>query len=251
MRTTLLILAGLAALAFGLVARMPAAFVADWADSNIPGLTVSGASGTALDGRVQHVLYKGLPLKNVRWHIQPWSLLVGELQAEIRIATDTGGIQATISRSLFADGLTITDVHGSASLGWLAQRAGYTFIPISGRLSLDLKRVALTSAGQIKAVTGQATVSDVYWQLIRPPALLGRFSAKITSESGTVTVKITDSDGPLAVKGSAQLQPNNVYQLTVRLRPRTSADPRVKQLISELGNANANGWYRISTQGRL
>lgn len=251
MKTTLLILAGLIALAFGLVTRMPAAFVADWADTNIPGLTLSGATGTALEGRVGHVLYKGLPLKQVQWDIQPWSLLLGEVEADIRVATDAGGIEATISHSLWGDGLTLTDVHGSASLDWLAQRAGYTFIPVSGRLSLDLAQLTLTGDGQVTDVAGQATANNIHWQLIRPPALLGRLSAKISSEAGIVTLEITDSDGPLAVKGSAKLQPGNVYQLNFRLRTRTEADARLKRLMAELGNPDADGWYRISTQGRL
>lgn len=251
MRIGLLILAGLTALAFGLVTRMPAAVVADWADANIPGLTVSGATGTALDGRVGRLLYRDLPLQGIRWQIHPWPLLWGEVRAGIRVATDAGGVVADLSYSLLDGDLSLSHIAGSASFDWLAQRAGYTFIPVSGRLSVDLERVRLTSEGQIAAIRGHAAANNIHWQLIRPPALLGRLGADIRSESGTITIEITDSDGPLALQGSAVLQASNIYQLDVRLRARSSADPRLKQLLTELGDADANGWYHIRTQGRL
>lgn len=251
MRVALLIAVGVVALAYGLVTRMPAAFVANWADTNIPGLTLSGAAGTALDGHIKRVLYRDLPLQDIAWQIHPWFLLLGKAQVDIRIATDAGGIDAGFRYPLLGGDVVVTNLNGSASFDWLAQRAGYTFIPVSGRLGLDLERIVLSPKGQISAVTGQATANNIRWQLIRPPALLGRLGVAITSETGTITAKVTDSDGPLAVKGSVALTANNIYQLNIRLRARSGAEPRLKRLLSELGDANANGWYRIHTQGAL
>lgn len=253
MRTALLVFAGLAALAYGLVTRMPADVLAHSAETNISGLNISGTSGTALDGRVTGLVYKGFPLQGIEWHIKPWTLLLGALEADIHVGTDLGGMETHIKRSLFGGGLALTDIQGGATLGWLAKHAGYAFLPVSGRLKLDLSHVTLASNGQIKSASGTATITDIHWQLMHPPAFLGRISAEISTESstGTTMLRITESKGPLIVKGKAELNADNTYWLNIRLRPRDGAKPRVKQLISELGNADANGWYRIQTRGQL
>lgn len=251
MRTTLLILVGLAAFAFGLVTRMPAAAVAAWTQANVPDLTIRGATGTALDGRAARVLYQDLTLESVEWRTQPWTLLLGRASADIRAATDTGGLQATITRSFLGGGIALSDVDGTASLGWLAQRAGYTFVPVSGRLRLDLTQLTLTSTGDVESTTGTLEASSLRWELINPPAQLGRLGAIISAESGAITLEITDSDGPLAAEGNARLQPGGSYRLDFRLRARTEAEPRLKKLLSELGDADTNGWYRIRERGQL
>lgn len=251
MKRGVLVIAGLLALAVGLVVQMPARVVADWAESGMPGLTLSGVSGTALDGRVARLLYKDLPLQNIDWQARPWSLLLGRAGADIRIATDTGGLEAAVSRSLFGGHLTASDVSGSASLGWLAQRAGYTFIPVSGRLGLELDTLTLNADGRVQSADGRIRADGLRWELINPPAPLGRLGAAINAESGTFTANIDESDGPLAVEGNARLQANGVYRLDVRLRARTEAEPRLKKLLGELGDTDADGWYHIRERGRL
>lgn len=250
-RTTLLILVGLLAFAAGLVARMPATVVAEWAESNIPGLMLSGVSGTALDGRVARALYRDLPLQDISWEVQPWQLLLGQANVEVHVATDTDGFEATVSRPLLGGDITISNLTGSASVGWLARRFGYTFIPVTGQLTVQLHRVVVSTGAGLKAAHGRLSVSGLRWELIKPPAPLGSVRVKVTTEADAIIAHITHSDGPLAVAGSARLQPGGRYRVNIRLRPRPEADRRLQELLSELGNADSDGWYRIAASGRL
>lgn len=251
MKRSVLILAGLGALAVGLVVYLPAAIVADWAESSVPGLRISGVDGTALDGRASRVLYNDLPLEDLSWSVRPWSLLLARAGADISVATDAGGLEATVNRSLLGDGLRVSNLAGAASIEWVARRAGYTFVPVSGRIRADIARLALDAGGGIVSARGHVEADGLRWELLNPPAPLGRAAAAIDATDGTATVKITDSDGPLALDGDAELQKNGTYRLNLRLRARGEADPRLKKLLTELGETDSEGWYRIAERGRL
>lgn len=245
-----LIAAGLFGLAVGLLARLPAPIAAGWLESALPALSVSGVSGSVWEGRAARALYRDIPLLDVQWSLAPWALLTGSVAATVSTATDAGRLQATVSRGL--DGaLVVTDAYGVASLAWLARRAGYTFVPISGQIRLALERAVIAPDGNVQALAGQLTARALHWDLLKPSPLLGTFTAALTGEAGALRAQIVASEGPIALDGSAALSPAGVYRLDLRLRARENADPRLVELLTELGQADPEGWYRIAEQGRL
>lgn len=250
MNWKLVILAGVLALVVGLVWRLPATVAAGWVQSAVPNLTLAGTSGTALSGSAAQVLYDDIALEDLSWELQPLRLLIGQFAVQLSTATDVGRIEASLRRGL-GGSLSAGPVNGQASLAWLARRAGYTFVPLSGSLILAVDNAELDSAGQVQTLTGRVQARGLQWDLLKPPAPIGNFAGVVSGEAGDLELTIEEADGPVDVEGQASLAGNGIYRLDLRLRARAGADDRLKKLIEQLGRPDNQGWYPIVERGRL
>lgn len=249
MNLKLLITAGLIALLIGLIVRLPAPVAAGWVESQVPGLRLTGVSGTALAGRVQYLGFNEVTLENVRWQMAPLALLAGQVRAALQVSTDAGSISGDFSHSLFGN-TRVQNLNGSASLAWLGGLAGYRFVPLDGLLRLQDVAADL-EAQNLAHAQGQVLINNAIWLLMNPPVGFGNFSAAIESHEQGYGLQVNDSDGPLAVEGGARLANNNSYTVDIRVRARAGADARLKKLLSQLGRPDASGWYRLKERGNL
>lgn len=249
MNLKLLIPVGLIALAIGLITNLPAPVAAGWVESQVPGLRSTGVSGSAFEGRAQYLGMNEVTLENVSWQLSPLALLTGHAKATLKLSTDTGSLSGDFSHSLLGH-TQIKNLNGDASIGWIAGLAGYRFVPMDGLLSLqdveaDLENQLLVSA------QGRVLLNSANWLLFKPPVTFGNFTAEINSDGENNTLQVLDSDGPLDVQGGAQLVNNKNYSANLQVRARAGADQRLKDLLKQLGNPDAQGWYRINERGQL
>lgn len=249
MNLKLLIPAGLIALLVGLILYLPAPVAAGWVQAQVPGLRLTGVSGSVFSGRVQYVGLNDVTLENISWEFSPVSLLLGRADINLKTATDTGSISGDFSHNIFGQ-THVQNLNGSASLAWLARLAGYRFVPLDGLLTIhDLD--ATIKGQKIADGKGQISLENANWLLVNPPIIFGNFTAAVSSDGKTSAVKILNSDGPLKADGGAQLTGNNHYQANLRVRARAGTDKRLKKLLTQLGKPDAQGWYRINEQGNL
>lgn len=246
-----LAVAGMLAFAIGLIVLLPARVATAWIQGPGDGISLSGIHGTWLNGQARQVRFGTSVLKNVHWQWQPAALFSGRIALTLHAATDLGGIRATAAQT-FRGTTALTNLHGRASVGWLAQHIGYTFVPISGQLTFDMDRVALNDQLTPIAASGQLYLARVYWQLTQPPLQLGRYAATISTHDGQIRLQMAGRDGPLAVRGHVTVSTaSRQYTLRARLRPRAGAEQRLRSLLGMLGEADASGAYRIQMQGQL
>lgn len=246
-----LFVAGLLAFVVGLIAFLPARVVVGMVEANAEGLHFGGVSGTLFEGRALYASAPQASVQNLHWNLQPSALLTGRLAVSMDFDTDLGGVSGTAAYTLWGT-TTLSDLHGSATLDWLGTRAGYTFLPVSGDLTFDIEHLALGDNFLPAAIEGQLRLSNVYWQLMRPALQLGSYAADLSQVDGRLQATLADSSGPLAIKGQASVTPDSgAYSVSAQLRARASADERLKNLLSALGQADNAGWYRIRQQGRL
>ncbi len=241
---------GVVAFIVGIVVFFPARVAAEWAESAVPDITLGGVSGTLLDGRARYAAGPGAAVENLRWTLHPGALLTGRLAADIRIDSDISGFSGTVARSFWGT-TTISDVQGAASLSWLAKLAGYTFLPLSANLDAATDALSLNDSLTLSALEGRLQLTSTQWQLVEPPLQLGGFAATVEQTENGLTLRVTESDGPLAIRGQAQLDANRQFQVDMRLRARAGADDRLENLLDQLGEADAQGWHRVRQQGRL
>jgi hypothetical protein len=242
-------LIGLITFIIGLVAFLPARVAAGWAEHMGP-IAMGGVTGTLFDGRASYISGPDGAIKNVAWTLEPASLLLGRISARLNIDSDLGGFDANVSRSLFGQ-TTIENVTGSASASWLAKLGGYTFLPLSGDVRVNIDEAVFDDELHFDALAGQINLVNTRWQLFNPPVPLGRFTAALGRSDDGLRVTIVESDGPLAIDGGLSLDETKRYLLDVRLRARAGADERLPQMLEQLGRANAEGWHPIREQGRL
>lgn len=241
---------GMAAFVVGLVTFFPARVAANWLESAVPAVTLGGVSGTLLDGRARFVAGPGAAVEDLRWTLHPGALLTGRIAADIQIDSDLSGFSGTVSRTLWGT-IRLSGFQGTASLGWLAELGGYTFLPIAADLGVTIDTLILDDALKLSALEGNVRLSNARWQLMRPPLRLGSFAATVDQTDNGLQLVVTESDGPLAIRGSARLDASKRFQLDVRLRARAGADDRLKNLLDRLGQAGGQGWYRVRQQGQL
>lgn len=240
---------GLIAFAIGLVYYLPASLAAGWVADDTP-VRLDGVSGTLLDGRAAYASLPHGALDNLHWQVHPGALLLGEISATVQVDSDLGHISGQITRGVLG-GNKIDDVHGEATIGWLSDLAGYTFVPLSGRIALDLDHAAFNDNLKVTALDGRIQLTNSRWQLLDPPLDLGRFRAGLERVDEGVKARMLDSHGPLALTGSIQLSDDQHYELDVKLRARTGADTRLEPMLQQLGSPDSQGWYHVRERGSL
>lgn len=240
---------GVISFLIGALYLLPAQVAADWIESRIP-LRLSGVTGTLIAGHANYVRGSTWSLDNLSWTLHPLDLLLGHLTADFHVDSDLDGFNGTLTRSLFG-GTRIDNLSGDASATWLARLGGFTFLPLSGRLGVDISHAVFNNQLQVSALKGHLQLSHTRWQLVNPPVDLGRFRTNLQHTNNGIRVAITDSQGPLAVDGDITLGPSRHYDLDVRLRARTGADKRLGQLLAQLGPGNAEGWHPVRETGQM
>jgi len=250
-KTTRLLVVGLIAFAIGLVCFLPARVAAGWVASSTP-VQLGGVTGTLFEGQASYASFPDGGVDNLSWTLHPMSLLLGRASAHVSFNSDLDGFSADISRSLLSGNTHVSDASGNATLGWVAKLAGYTFLPLSGSLQLDISDIRFDDALAVSALSGQVTIDQARWELINPPLALGRVQTVLDrTDAGLLRARVVDSSGELAIKGDATLSQAQAYSLNAQLRSRAGADDRLKQLLTQIGRPDNQGWYRISERGRL
>lgn len=240
---------GLVFFVIGLVAFLPAHVVAGWIESQ-PGLELGGVTGTLFAGHAAYASGPGGTVENLDWTLNPATLLLGGLSADIRVDSDRRGFSAVVTRSLFGN-TQIDNLSGSASTGWLAQRAGYRFMPLAGDVTVDISHIKVDGEQRVTALDGYISIGSARWQLANPPLMLGDVDTAIDHTENGIRARITDSEGPLAVEGQVTIAPTRRYDVDARVRARAGAEDRMSDLLGQLGQADDAGWHRIREQGRL
>lgn len=249
-RTLVFPVVALLAFMIGLVVFLPARVVAGWVESNTP-VQMSGVTGTLFDGQASYVSLPDGGVDNVHWQLHPTALLLGQASAHVRFNSDLDGFSADISRSLLSGRTQVSQTAGDATVGWLAKLAGYTFVPVSGSVALDIQNVRFNDSLEVSALNGQVTLAKSRWELLSPPLALGRIQMALDHTDTGIRARIVDSKGALAAKGHATLTADQNYALDIQLRARAGADDRLKDILTELGKADSEGWHRVNESGRL
>lgn len=242
---------GVLTFVIGLLVFFPARVATTWFEAWSEGIRISGVRGTLLDGSARRLVAGQTTVEGLTWNVQLTSLLTGRFAAAVHVTTDRGGISGTAAYTFWGTP-RLSDVHGSATLGWVAERAGYTFLPVTGDLTLRIEELALNDQLLPAAIDGRFRLANVHWQLVQPSLKLGSYSARLGQSESQLEMTVTDSSGPLAIKGNAAFSPQSRrYSLNARLRTRAGADQRLKNLLGMLGRPDNAGWYHIRQQGRL
>ena len=243
------LLVGLVTFLIGLVAFFPARIAAGWVESSTP-VTLGGVTGTVFDGHAGYVQGPGGAIENLDWRLHPLNLLLAQVAADIEVDSDLGGFSGRVTRSLFG-GTHVRNLTGSASAGWLAKRGGVTFLPLSSDVAVDIREASVDDQLNFSALDGAVRLGNTRWELFNPPVELGQFETVLAHGDDGIRATIVDSNGPLAIDGSATLTPERRYRLNVRLRARAGADDRLDGMLDQLGEGDDEGWHRVQEQGSL
>lgn len=247
MRVLGYVILGLLAYAVFLLATLPATQAVALLQQQIPQLRAAGVSGTAWSGEAAVLQVEGQTLRRVDWQIRPWSVLLGELQLDLRL--QDADLSGRASVGLKPDG----SIHLSGvDLNLAAAAASNLFnvpVDLGGQFQLRL------DSAQLQGRQLQSAEGEVRWQraaVTAPVAqALGEFVARLSTVEQGVQAQVKDDGGPLQLDGTALLTPAGAYNFNGAVAVRDPQEKMLVQGLQALGRPGPDGRVPLLYSGRL
>lgn len=229
------------------IATLPATLLLNALEDS--GVSAAGVEGTVWRGQAQIVRVNGTALGRVAWDLHALALLKLQLKADVKLTRSDGFAQCVLSaRSL--ERITLDELTASMPLSALpiapSAAAGGTLNAKFSQLTLE--------AGWPVAANGSADVINVSGGWLRPPARASYrvvFPAPGAEAADALVGAINDLEGPLQISGTLRLMPNRSYYLDALVAARPDAPSELKQGLQILGEPDAQGRRRLTSDGTL
>lgn len=228
----------------------PAKLLTSVLSSQVPVLLMSEGQGSFWQGSSQYasVSIDGseLPLGEVRWSLNPWSLLLLQPHIELQSQYPNQLLRANVSVSLWGD-VTVSALKSEFDLAvlkpWVPVLFGGTVFISVEQLTLDLH------SEQITDLDALINVRDSIWLGGDVAMPLGNYQGNISQVDNDITVAFSDQNANLAITGNAIIKTKGTYQLSLQLRERPQLHPAVMKTIAWLGKKQADGAVLINRNG--
>ncbi|TNF36926.1 MAG: type II secretion system protein N [Gammaproteobacteria bacterium] len=207
-----------------------------------------GVQGTIWSGSSDALVINRTRLDNVRWSINPFSLLA------LRISTD---VEADIKQSrtigtlvLYPDG----SMHGKSvrariNARDLQQMIALPFGQLEGEININLETLELLAGGLPKA-TGQVKWRNAKLTLTEAVDL-GQIDINLEPEQKNLKATISNKGGMIAINGTAIISDNKAYTLDIEFKPEASASASITQSLGMFARRLPNGVYQLKQNGNL
>jgi general secretion pathway protein N len=214
-------------LAFAL-ATFPAATAYRWFAP--PGLLLSGVDGTIWSGRAALASVQGLPLRELRWQLQPAALLRARaaVQFDTRLAEGfvSGEARAGLRR------IELLNLRGATAIPVL--RSVMPLDGVEGQVSVAITRFELFDGWPVD-LSGEISIADLEVVPLMAAAdsslvPLGNYVLQFAETGGEgLLAQVRDAGGPLEVSGVLELGTDRAYRIDGFVRARDSASPDLVQ----------------------
>jgi hypothetical protein len=236
-------------LAFTL-AMFPASVALRWFAP--PEVSLAGAQGTLWSGSAASGIAAGIGLQDVRWRVQPWSLLLGRVSATLEARLPDGFVSTNLAAS--PRRVRFSDLRGGTSLATLTG-----LLPIrgtQGQASLALESLEIENGwpsrvvGELKLARLEVApfIATANQQLLA----LGDYTVTFTEGLHPIEASFVDNGGPLEVSGTLAVDATRAYELDASIKPRPGA---AEQLIQGLAimttDPDSSGRRQLNLTGSL
>ncbi len=252
MKTRWLILLGLLVFLYALLFHAPVASLYAWLQPKNapPRVELYGLEGSLSQGRAAGIVANGRPaLTDLSWHLRPLWLLLGRAD----FALSGGGIDALLEGGvsvLPSGGINLHDLRYSGALKPLLIAAGQAFVPMDGRVGLNVSQLKLRN-GLPTTAEGTLNLQGLSWTLAKDPLLLGDFQAVVAPKPEGLVATISTLAGPLDASGEATLAQDRSYDLHLQVKAKAGANPMIVNLLRSLGQPDTQGYYHLRRRGSL
>jgi general secretion pathway protein N len=240
-------LLGAAAYAVFLGATLPAQFMVDRVGKHLPGLRLSGVTGSIFSGSAADVRYQGMGLGAAEWHfdwLAPFTLSLG-----YRIALHTDQQYLNTRIDVGYKRIHLRGIDGRLPLGALEHWLPLPPHSVDGFLTLHLAGLDLKE-GQMVSAEGEVDLDDA---TLRWPAAatLGSFRAELSpAAGGGIQAAVEDVASPLKLHADLSLTSQGAYHLKGILAAKDSGDQATRALLANLGTPDSTGQYPFDFNGQ-
>lgn len=246
-RTTLLVIAGVAAFLLFLVAFLPATLLLRFLP---PEVTLRGVTGTVWRGSAADLRFRDRSLGSLDWLNRPWKLAALQLDYSVSLRH----VDGTIDMDVIVQGprrIAFEHVHGGFPVGQvqgLISPAGW-----SGQVDLDVSRLELEGGFPV-AAEGRIVARDL---TSPPPRRMDIGSFELVLGAGSVggegiSGRLQDlGSGLMRVRATLDLKRDRTYTITGEVAAGPEADEALRRSLAFLGPPDSLGRRPLAIEGSL
>ena len=244
------LLLGIVALLLFMVARFPAGVAYGLAAQSLP-VKFAGLHDTVWDGGAQQLQYRDKVIASTFWQLSPWSLLVGNLDADIQLLNTGADLEARVVVPLGGGEVALSEIKGRLPLPLLQLHLTMIPVPLKGNLSLKLDELLINAEGRPSRAEGRVVWHGAGVQMNEVIPLGDLQVALSSSEEGGITGTLSDSGGPLQLQATLNLKADGSYSLQGTATPNDATPESLRGMLPMLGQPDSQGAYPLKFNGRL
>ncbi len=214
-----------------------------------PNVRIHGVSGTIWEGSAQQVVAQGIPVKDVRWELSAWSLLLGRLHADIVAGNmrdpEAVAFKGPLNISLF-------------NLGHVSAEDASLYFPVDRVLAEVQLPLPVNAGGRFRVLVDElrfaprcdklqasgdwlnATVSGT-----QGPIDFGEYNARLLCEGEGISIKVEEPN-KLGLTMHAILNDKfDLVSVEGQFKPDPSLPDEVTQAARLFGQPDADGYTRF------
>lgn len=226
------------------VARTPAEWGAWVAIKSVPGLSLTGVSGTLWSGRAgsAQVAVNGqtLDLGALQWRLNGWSLLLLKACLDVRSPSVQGGVCQSAGGTLSVRKLMVDQVPAKVFYN-------SPDVQVGGIGSAAVERADLSMDGQVKDLQGSLTWQRLAVNVGTGWFTLGTFVADARANGqGGIALHITDLEGDFKVDLQGDYTVGGQPTLNGLITPKETAPQPLKDALGVFTESLDDGSYKVT-----
>jgi len=205
-------------------------------------------NGSIWSGEANSAIVGQSKLKDVKWHLKPFSLMLGNLELGWEFAVDDGYGKGVAGRGLLG-GIYLQDIEAWLPAMDIMSMANLAYLKMGGSLAINLEELELDGR-KIESLIGTITWHEAEVSILQSVKLGGLQVVFEPGDEGIVG-NITDQGGPLQANGKLVLTEDGKYTLDGEVSVRDATQTNLKNALSFLGRPDRSGKIKLKRSGNL
>jgi len=215
--------------------------------SSASSIELVGISGSIWSGHVDSIITPQLTLSQFSWQLSVWPLLIGDVDVQWKL--EDPALQLQGEASLSDEELSLIHIKGFSDLVELGTRLPAQDFLLAGVIDIDIPQVEFKQSELIN-VTGLVKWESA--QLLSPANIrFGDFKADLSNSAGKLLANLSDTGGPVSLRGAFSLSTWRSYDYTLEIAVRDTSVPGLLEGFNQLGQHNDNGVVTLQGNGVL
>ena len=188
--------------------------ILDKLPKNLQGMALQDISGTIWTPKVGTFKIKEYQLNNITFDIKPLSLMMGDLNADIKINDPLIKLTSTLEAN--STKVTMREGNYEVVASWFDPFMAFPVKGIEGVITGSLEKLEVSNNQAINELNGVGSWRNAFILYLDQQLNLGDIKYQLsTTEAKDIKLDILENVGGLGLKGYLTLSPDRTYKLNI------------------------------------